>query len=468
MMLTRIAFRNIFRNTRRSLATMMTIAIGTAAMVLFGAFTLYTTYSLETSTVERSGHLTIYRNGFFNFGAGNAAAWGIPDYGRVIALVKSDPVLKPMTVVVTPTQAVSGIAGSSANDTSKTFFGVGFVPSDRDRMKTWNPYGIELTGLARSGLSDDDSTRGILGEGIVRILGLCEQLHRSNCPPRRDAPTDPARSAELSRLPSRDFSGLSDGSATGPATQAGEPRLDLLGATVNGAPNVVSLLVHRVEYQGVKELDENYIGMHLRLAQKLVYGRSTPLATAIVLQLRRTEDIGAARERLSQILAERHLDLEVRDFAELNPFYVQARNLFRSIFSFISMIIGVVVLFTIANAMSMSVVERTDEIGTTRALGLRRAGIRRLFLLEGVMIGMFGATAGLIFGTLCGLAVNAAGLTWTPPGGVNPVPLRVYLSGGWSGAAMIWILLTAVATLAAWAPAARAARLSVADALRHV
>jgi len=58
---------------------------------------------------------------------------------------------------------------------------------------------------------------------------------------------------------------------------------------------VVSLTVSGSEPQGVKELDDNYVAMHLALAQQLVYGRGEHKVTGIVLQLRRSEDLPAAR-----------------------------------------------------------------------------------------------------------------------------------------------------------------------------
>jgi len=76
-MMFKIAFRSIFRNTRRSLTTMLTIAIGTAATLVFGAYTIYVTYGLQTSTVERVGHLTVYRKGYFDFGSGNPGEFRI-------------------------------------------------------------------------------------------------------------------------------------------------------------------------------------------------------------------------------------------------------------------------------------------------------------------------------------------------------------------------------------------------------
>src|SRR5262249_6719063 len=157
----------------------------------------------------------------------------------------------------------------------------------------------------------------------------------------------------------------------------------------------VSMTVARAEPQGVRELDDNFLVMHIALAQKLVYGRSAPKATGIVVQLHRSEDLDAARDRLRALFAEHHLDLEIRDFAELQPFYTQAVGMFHAIFAFIALIMGVIVLFTIVNTMGMSVMERVTEIGTARAMGVRRSGIRALFLAEGATLGAIGATIGV-------------------------------------------------------------------------
>src|SRR5262249_25007370 len=171
------------------------------------------------------------------------------------------------------------------------------------------------------------------------------------------------------------------------SAKATMPHLELLGATAGGAPNMVSLSVAGAEPQGVRELDDNYIAMHLGLAQQLVYGRGEHKATAIVLQLHRTEDLPIVRARLQKIIADNHLDLEVRDYLDLSPFYVQVKAMFGSIFIFISLVMGVIVLFAVVNTMTMNVMERTNEIGTIRAMGVRRGGVRMQFILEGALIG---------------------------------------------------------------------------------
>jgi len=241
-----------------------------------------------------------------------------------------------------------------------------------------------------------------------------------------------------------------------------------VAATAGGAPNVVQLAVGGAEPQGVKELDDNFVAMPLGLAQQLVYGRGEHKATGIVLQLHRSEDLPAAHARLTTLFGQKHLDLEVRDFGELSPFYGQVKNMFSAIFLFIALVMGVIVLFAVVNTMTMNVMERTNEVGTIRALGVRRAGIRSQFTVEGVLIGAIGATVGALLALAIAALVNQAGLTWIPPGNATAVPLRLDVAGRAALVGGAWLGLAIITTLAALLPANRAARLPVVDALRHV
>src|SRR5262249_52689258 len=192
------------------------------------------------------------------------------------------------------------------------------------------------------------------------------------------------------------------------------------------------------------------------------------MVTGITVQLQRTADLEKARARLTSLFRQKGWKLEVRDFGELNPFYVQVKRFFGSMFLFIAVIMGVIVLFTIVNTMTMAVLERTTEIGTTRALGVQRASVRRQFVVEGALLGALGATAGVIVAALAALAINHAGLTWTPPANSQAVAFRVDLWGRTTLIAATWLALTLIATLAARVPANRAAKLQIVDALRHV
>jgi len=465
----KIAFRNIFRNTRRSLTTLSTIAIGAMAVLVFGAYITYIQFGVQTAAVQRTGHLQVFRKGYFTYGTAAPADWGIDDYQDVLRLIRDDPELKQLTAVVTPIQSLAGIAGNFENDTSKPFFGTGFVPSDRDRMEQWNEYGTGSQGLKHSGLKDNDLTQGITGSGVVRILGLCNQLHLDDCPPiPKLAARQPDPSTNALATPAPDLTDLAGRDKPADDTHSQEPVIDLLAATAGGAPNVVTLRVSRVEVQTLKELDDNYVGMNIGLAQNLIYGRGEHKVSGIVVQLNRTEDLEKARTRLLALFKQHGLDLEVRDFTQLDPQYNQIIGMFRSIFAFISAIIAIVVLFTVTNAMGMSVVERTGEIGTSRAMGVRRQGIRKQFLTEGSLLGIMGATVGVALAYFVAYAINHSNLTWSPPGQVARVPLRLYLVGAEWLIVTTWIGLLVVSAWAALVPANRAARMVVVDALRHV
>jgi putative ABC transport system permease protein len=458
----RLALRNLLRNRRRSLMTLVAMVIGAVTILLFGGYSRNITYGLQTGYVHRSGHLQIQHKDYFLYGTGNPAAFGIAHYEHVIDVVSHDPVLAPMLRVVTPTLSLGGIAGNFAAGVSRTVVGTGVVVESQNRMLQWNDYHLpfEFRPTALSGTPDDAV---VVGGGVARVLQLCKALAVANCKQpditQSEGPDAPADIAALAE----------DAKATAQAGSS-EPRIELLAANVHGAPNVASLRVFKAVNQGFKEFDDIYIGLHLAQAQRLIYGTDPPQATAVVLQLEHTLQIPAARARLEQLLATtlKEEPLAIEDFETLNPFYGQAIGMFGAIFGFMALLIGAIVLFTVSNTMSMAVVERTTEIGTLRAVGLRRSGIRRLFVSEGALLGLIGALVGVALALALAWLVNHSGLTWVPPGQVDPTPLTVRVWGETRLIAGAIAGLIAVAALSAWWPARRAARMNIVDALRHV
>jgi putative ABC transport system permease protein len=459
-----LAFRNLLRNRRRSFATVLAMVIGGVCILLFGGYVQNIIFGMQTGYVQGGGHLQLQHRDYFLFGSGDPTAYGIADYQQVIDVVRHDPVLAPMLTVVTPTLQFGGIGGNFAAGASLTVMAIGEVTEDQNAMHTWNDYHFPdpPETMALTGTSVDSV---VIGAGVARLLQLCTPLKVAGCP------TPPARApADGPPLP-RDVGLLVAGDAAQDAAAVQDPtELELLAATTSGAPNVARLKVIKAEAQGVKAFDDAYIGMHLPEAQRLLYGSGAPEVTAIVLQLHHTSQIPAAAARMRELLATslRDRPLAVYDFGTLNPYYGQTIALFNAIFGFIAILIGAIVLFTVSNTMNAAVVERTVEIGTLRAIGLRRGGIRALFVSEGLLLGTLGAVAGVAVALGLAALINHSGLTWTPPGRVNPIGLHVRV---WGEARLLLgtaITLTLVAVVSAWWPARRAARLEVVEALRHV
>jgi putative ABC transport system permease protein len=457
--------RNLLRNRRRSLMTLVAMVLALMAVLLFGGYIMDINYGLQSDFVRRSGHLQIQHKDYYKFGSGNPAAYGIRGYDRIIGILRQDPVLEPMLAVVTPTLQFGGIAGNFAASVSRTVYVNGSVVDDQNRMRDWNDYEMRFVSrhLPLSGSAGDAA---VIGIGVARVLQLCGALGVTDCA--AEAPSSDVAGAALPD----DIAAL-----TGPAkpvaasASAGRgARIEILAANSRGAPNVAAVNVLRAEFQGIKELDDVYVGLHLAQAQKLVFGSARPQVTAIALQLRHTAQIPAARQRLEALLKTTLGDepLEILDYETLNPFYGQTLSMFAAIFGFISVLIFGIVLFTVTNTMSMAVVERTAEIGTLRAIGLRQGGIRAMFVSEGLVLGCFGAVLGIVAALGLAWLINQMGMSWTPPGRIEPVPLAVRLTGEHGMMIGSAVGLVVVAALSAILPAARAARMNIVDALRHV
>ena len=117
----------------------------------------------------------------------------------------------------------------------------------------------------------------------------------------------------------------------------------------------------------------------------------------------------------------------------------------------------IIALMGIANTLSLSVFERTRELGLLRAVGQTRGQLRAMVRWESVIIAVFGTLGGIGLGILLGWALFAAASTAAGIDGalaVSPVTLVV-----------IAVIGALVGVLAGWRPAARAAKLNVLAAI---
>jgi putative ABC transport system permease protein len=117
--------------------------------------------------------------------------------------------------------------------------------------------------------------------------------------------------------------------------------------------------------------------------------------------------------------------------------------------------------------MTMSIMERFNEIGTLRSMGLRRSGVRTYFLLEGTIIGIFGATMGVVLALLITSVINGIGLMWTPPNVSEPTQLVFNLLDNPALIVGVWAFLVFISIVSSLLPAIRASKMPIVDALRH-
>lgn len=470
MMLHQVAARNLLRNRRRSIATALTIAIGVTALLLFGGFRADLIKLMLTGYVRSMGHVIVQHEDFLEYGSGNPAQYSIADAMAVRNALLVQPDLARHIHVATPLLAFPSVAGHAARETSKTVLINGQDAQDQSRMRTWNFYNVRMPVRVHP-LAGKPDNSALLGTGVARMLQVCAVLpDAEKCGARAAKPPalDAAVNSELLDLANAEHGSARDaqGSAVDPTRS--DRSIEVLAATTRGVPNVKSFQVIGAESQGFKEMDDVYVIVSYQAARDLLFGRGSTQATSIAIQLNHPDDLPDMMAKTRSMLAAKFpgAPLAVRSVNEVVPFIDQTISMFNTIFGFIAVLIIAVVMFTVANTVGASILERTTEIGTVRALGFQRNTVVQLFLVEATMLALAGTLIGILGSVTMEVLINALHLTWRPPGGAEDMPLTVSVFR--EIGVVMGALVTAVifSTLAAVPAANKAARLKIVDALR--
>jgi putative ABC transport system permease protein len=115
----------------------------------------------------------------------------------------------------------------------------------------------------------------------------------------------------------------------------------------------------------------------------------------------------AVVQRLRAVLGDR---AEVHSWKEVEPYARDTVKRQRLVVAFVAFVLALIVLLGIASTTAMQVHERTREIGTLLALGLRRSQITVLFVLESTLLALFGALAGMAVGAAIVATFHARGI----------------------------------------------------------
>ncbi len=409
-----ISFRNILKNRRRSITTILAIALGYAAVSLFNGYVHSTYQGLAKAAIqgEGLGHLTIYKKGYLEQGKLHPETYQFTaaEVERISGILRGMPDVK----LATPRLSLSGIVSNGKSST--IFISQGLVPQEDVQIRgdiTTSPafQGSYLTENMRAGV--------VIGSELAATLDL----------------------------------------------RTGSDAV-IMTNTYSGMANALDVKVLGIYNTGAAATNDKALLMTYGHAQDLMDFRG---AERIVVLLRNggtAAQAAAAAQRTTALLSGAGFVVEIKTWAELSAFYKQVKNMFDMIFFFIFSIVLIIVVMSVINTMSMSVMERTREVGTMRALGLKRQGIKTLFTTEGMLLGLLGSLIGaaLFFGVYA--VITAATPTYLPPSSSSPVPLRVDIV--WPALARYLLFMLALSMAAAFVPARRSSRISIVDALGHI
>lgn len=398
----KIAWRNVLRNKRRSLLSAVIIVISVTVLSLVKGYNTGTYEGLEMMAVMQYGNLQIAKEGYWKNADNERHLLNKEEIVKISEILTENPAVIGSSAELT----IYGIMGTE--NSSAIVSGTGIEPGSGQNQN--------IMMVSGSNLFEGDVDRVLLGKGVKQKLGLDE-----------------------------------------------EEWVSLMTTTLDGAYNAGNLQVTGAFSVGNLDADNAFIMLPLSYAQSML---NTDGVDKFVVNLAEVSQTATTISWLQERFTAEGIEVEIKSWLDLATFYHQVRSLYEIVFFFISIVLFILVFFSILEIISMAFFERMSEIGSIRAIGAKRHQVFALLSQEGLLLSLIAGALGVVGGWLAGYLINQGGVTYTPPSISEPVPL--YIDLALTNGLIPFVLVVTATVLSAVIPATKAARLNVVDVLRHL
>lgn len=410
MLSLRLAWRNLWRHSRRTWLTASAMIFSNVLLVFMIALQ-FGSYAMMIDNTLRafSGHLQIQREGYLDNPSMRDSIAGIEELATAARQALAAAEL-PARVAARG----SGFALASSEERSFAIQVIGVQPAAESGVSS-------LPGLVAQGrfLADDQAAEIVVGSVMARNLRV----------------------------------------AVG-------DELTLLGSGRDGSFAAGVVVVAGIFESGSADMDRSFAEVPLGWFQDTFsmgdHGHSIAIAVDAL------DQVEAAGRALQPLLAERP-ELAAPDWNELHPGLRQAIQTDLSSAWFMYGVLIILVSFSVLNTQLMSVLERTHEFGVIAALGVRPRRLAALVMLETVLMALIGLILGLLLGWLVAEYFQVNGFSYP---GMAEVAERFNLPGKMYPSVTPFSMLLgplvvfAFCLLAALYPALRLLRLRPVEAMR--
>jgi len=442
----RLSLRNLARNKKRNLATGSAIALGFAGILMLGGYSYRAENFLRVHTVyvAHTGHLAIFApEGLRKFQDKPKRHSLSPDDQREIERVLT---AESNVEFFEPQLRGSGLVGNGC--ASFPFLAQGVDPAldrkirNHPEMTRWLPKRRLVTRGAGLGDYPADLGAVLLSVGLARALGKTK-VH-DDFPPG----TPPAA--------------ISCDAAASRERFAADASVQLLSGSWSGGIGAVDGEVTGLFSTGFDQTDQLALISSVSRLQQLY---DTPNVERYAVWLKDPARIGETIARIDARLSGAGVKFElVRwDEARLSPYFSGTMQFIRALVGFMSAVLGTVIGFSVLNSTSITILERSDEIGMYRAFGFRRRQVLGLYLQESLWLCLASLGAGAAIGVWVVGLINRAGIIYHPPGIAGGLNLQLVPDPVFTAVAALVILLLTIA--ATYGAATGRLRLGVADLL---
>lgn len=443
----RLALRNLRRNRRRNGATALGIALGFAGLSILGGYVTRIELFLRTNTVylQHGGHVAVYHAEGLEKAGARPARYSLTatDQVAIRRALEGDPRVEYSAGYLRG----MGLAGNGCRTVPFAALGIDPGVLQRNvRQPDVRRISADFVRPVRGGqLFDYLDVDGAVGlaAGLARLLGKTRT---------HDDFGGPAAAVVVPDC----------GSPEATAQIAGDANVQLAALSFDGALAAIDGEVVNVFHTPTTDTEDQTLYTTLSTLQRLY---STDAVTYVAVYLKKWREAEPFARDLEARLRGVGLGVVAYPFTDerVSPYYVGSMTFLQSMVVFIVLLVASVVVLGVMNTGTLTVYERSREIGTFRAVGYTRSQVTGLFLREVTLLSAAGLAGGLALSHAVATGVRLANIRISPPG--VPGTLQVVLTPGPAVYLALVALLLPLSILVTWLVVRRRLRERTADLL---
>ena len=352
-MIFKLSLKNVLRNKRRTIITISVIAVGVSMLILALAYVEYIKWGLGESTIHG-------QTGHFQL---MTKDFLLKEEGKILefGIDKSNDLYNKIEEIdevelATPRINFSGLA--STGEKSNGILVSALIP---EKEITLGSVFIDPEPLKK--LKTDDQGV-IVGKGLAKLL----------------------------KATTNDY-------------------ITIMTTTFDGALNAMDFKIVGTINTFSSEMDKRYAVINIKAAQELL---ATKKVERILVGLYKTEDLPIAIQKASRHISS---NLQIKKWKEVAPYYNKVLRFFYQIIIFLAPVLMIIVWFSTMNTIMMSILERSSELASLRAMGTSKTTLFKMLFTEGIWLGIIGVSIGIVLELILSYIINHAGITVPPPPG---------------------------------------------------
>lgn len=405
-----LACKNLWRNPRRTIVTAIALSTGFAGLCLFHGFTYRTEKALAIGTIyiNQTGHISIIKKGWLEKGLSKPKKYSITDKEQLsiqnFLSLHLDQIQHqfPMLIGV-------GLISNGCRTTPYYMKGLPNIYRKNvlfsDEFLKWRNFNDRnFAGKDYTHFNVEDAPI-LITENLARLLNK-KSIYTSFA--------SLPKSSIIDCMSNEKYSIIST-----------DPSVQLMTKTFDNSFTAMDANVVGHFMVGFSFLEDMGMEAPLSFVQKLYDTES--ISRWIIYLKDPHKSLNFWKNSIYPTFSKEFPQLEMLFYNDekISPFYVGTSQFLKSLTLIFIIIAGAAASLAIINSLTLSIIERSKEIGTLRSLGFTESKLALLFGKEMILLSFFSLAFGWMLSLLLSFLINQSHLTFEPPGATEPVKLEI-------------------------------------------